>query len=197
MGWLLKLVQQILTIVTRNERKADLLHEDHLAIYEQIKSLRAEQLDQHEKEMAALQEIKQLVTIPEAVTLLFTVVDPDTNEEGEPITMYTKAMDGKPKVLRILPTDAHGNKTKLDGAATFTSSDESVLTVTNNEDGESCTFVETDAAQLDATAQILVKGDADRGEGVREISGIFDLNFGAGDAATLGFAVEDVPVATV
>lgn len=83
--------------------------------------------------------------------------------------------------------DIKGNIASPDGPPQWTSSDETVATVKAAEDGMSAVIVATGKA---GNAQITHKGDADLGDGVREISGVINLTVRALEAvafrATLG-----------
>ncbi len=74
--------------------------------------------------------------------------------------------------VSINPKTAAGHPAPLDGEATFTSSDESVITVHPTDDAKT---VLVKAAGL-GVAQLLVSADADLGEGVREFTGAIDFN---------------------
>lgn len=87
--------------------------------------------------------------------------------------------------LVLAPKTAAGNPASLDGAPTWSVSDESVLELTVSEDGLSATV----AAKGLGSAQVSVVADADLDEGeVREISGVLDLVVVAAEAATLGIS---------
>ena len=74
---------------------------------------------------------------------------------------------------------AAGNPAKVDGAPVWSSSDETILKVTAAEDGMSASV---EAVGPVGTAQVVVKADADLGEGVKEISGVLDVEVLASEA---------------
>lgn len=84
--------------------------------------------------------------------------------------------------LSITPTSAAGNPAPVDGAPVWTSSDESVLTVTASEDGLSAEAVTTGKLGV---AQVSVSADADLGEGVTTITGVLDVEVKASEAVSL------------
>lgn len=84
--------------------------------------------------------------------------------------------------LSITPTSAAGNPAPVDGAPVWTSSDESVLTVTASADGLSAEAVTTGKLGV---AQVSVSADADLGEGVTTITGVLDVEVKASEAVSL------------
>jgi hypothetical protein len=74
-----------------------------------------------------------------------------------------------------------GNPAPVDGAPVWSSSDETVLTVTPAADGLSAVAKATGKL---GTAQVSVTADADRGEGVRSISGVLDVTVQPSDAVS-------------
>lgn len=86
---------------------------------------------------------------------------------------------GRAKPVNLVINDKRGNPAKLDGMPVWTSSDESVATVTPSEDGMSATILSLGAT---GTAQISVSADADLGEGVRTMTGSALIDVIAGEA---------------
>lgn len=84
--------------------------------------------------------------------------------------------------LSINPTSAAGNPAPVDGAPVWTSSDETVLTVTASEDGLSAVAVTTGKL---GKAQVNVSADADMGEGVKTITGVLDVEVRVSEAVSL------------
>lgn len=77
--------------------------------------------------------------------------------------------------------DARGNAGALvDGVPAWTSSDETIMTAVAATDGMTAYAVPTGAP---GTAQILMRADADLGEGVRTIEAVDTVTFTAGEAA--------------
>ena len=85
----------------------------------------------------------------------------------------------------VNPVDAAGNPGKIDGKPSWSSSDESIATVVASDDGLSAVI--TAAGPL-GTVQIVVKADADLGEGVKEISGTLDIEVQGSEAVSLSVA---------
>ena len=81
----------------------------------------------------------------------------------------------------IAPVDAKGNPAQVQGAPTWTSSSETVATVTAADDGLSAVIKGVDVG----TCQINVQADADLGEGVSEITGVLDVTVVGGTAVGL------------
>ena len=84
--------------------------------------------------------------------------------------------------LSISPTSAAGNPAPVDGAPVWTSSDDTVLTVTASEDGLSAVAVTTGKL---GKAQVNVTADADMGEGVKAITGVLDIEVKVSEAVSL------------
>ena len=86
---------------------------------------------------------------------------------------------GRAKPVNLVINDKKGNPARVDGMPVWTSSDESVATVTPSEDGMSATILSLGTT---GTAQISVTADADLGEGVREMTGSALIDVIAGEA---------------
>lgn len=87
--------------------------------------------------------------------------------------------DDKTVGVSIAYVDAKGNPAQVEGAPVWSSSDESILTVTAAADGLSA--VVTPAGPL-GSAQVKVTADADLGAGVTEIVTLGDVEVIAGSA---------------
>jgi hypothetical protein len=74
---------------------------------------------------------------------------------------------------------AAGNPASVDGAPTWSTSDDTILTVTAAADGMSALVVTTGTL---GNAQVSVQADADLGTGVRTISGTLDVEVHAAEA---------------
>jgi hypothetical protein len=83
--------------------------------------------------------------------------------------------------VSINPLDRQKKPAKVDGAAVFTSSDESVATVTGNDDGLSALVV----ARGVGNYSISVSADADLGEGVVTIVGTATGTVTQGEAVSI------------
>lgn len=84
--------------------------------------------------------------------------------------------------LSISPTSAAGNPAPVDGSPVWTSSDETVLTVTASEDGLSAVAVTTGKL---GKAQVNVSADADMGEGVKTVTGVLEVEVRVSEAVSL------------
>jgi len=90
-------------------------------------------------------------------------------------------LDNQKVSVVIQPVSVKGNPAVLDDIPVWSVSDETLVSVVPAEDGMSA--VVTAVGPIGA-AQVTVKGDADLGEGVVEITGILDIEILASDAAT-------------
>lgn len=87
--------------------------------------------------------------------------------------------------LSVAFTSKAGNPAKVDGTPAWVSSNEAVVTVVAAADGLS---VVAKAVGPLGTAQVSVSADADLGEGVRLITGTFDITVEASEAVVAGVA---------
>ena len=121
------------------------------------------------------------------------VVTIPIDAQGVPMAVLQMADDSPGKIFRVKPVTAKGETGKLDGPVTFVSSDPNIMVVSPNDD-TSCILTPGPGA-LDGTgAQVQMSGDADLGAGVRQITGMQDISFVAGE--TIGFGggtLEDLP----
>lgn len=84
--------------------------------------------------------------------------------------------------LAIAPKSAAGNPAAVDGVPVWSSSDETVLTLTVADDGFSAEAVTTGKL---GTAQVNVTADADLGDGTKTITGVLDVEVKASEAVAL------------
>jgi len=112
-----------------------------------------------------------------AVALEFWQINPDGTRSK--IDMAFTLTDIQQVTLAITAVDARGNPAKLDGAPVWATSDAALLTVTPSADGMSC--VATAVGPL-GTAQVTVTADADLGAGIRELTGLLDIEIIASEA---------------
>lgn len=84
--------------------------------------------------------------------------------------------------LSIQPVDAKGNPAPIDGKAQWISSDETIVKLQIADDGLTCVAI---AAERLGNARITVNADADLGDGIKTISGTFDIEVKAGEAVAL------------
>lgn len=87
--------------------------------------------------------------------------------------------------LTIAPVDAAGNPAPVDGIPSWSSSDESVLTVSAAADGMSADAVTVGPL---GNAQVNVSADADLGEGIETLTGTLDVEVVASQATSLGIS---------
>lgn len=94
---------------------------------------------------------------------------------------YTLPVDHQVDV-QVAYVDSKGNVATVDGAPVWSSSDETLVTVTANaEDAFKATVKPVGPA---GNVQVNVKVDADLGEGVRELITLMDVTLVAGEAVT-------------
>ena len=96
--------------------------------------------------------------------------------------------DDKQCVVSINPRSKAGNPAKVDGKPTWACDTEDILVVAAD-DGLSAVVQSTGKV---AAGVVTVTADADLGEGVRAISGAFNVSVDAGQAVDFGFAFGDV-----
>jgi len=84
--------------------------------------------------------------------------------------------------LAIAPKSAAGNPAAVDGVPVWSSSDETVLTLTVAADGFSAEAVTTGKLGV---AQVNVTADADLGDGTKTITGVLDVEVKASEAVAL------------
>lgn len=90
-------------------------------------------------------------------------------------------LDNQKVSLEVVPVSVKGNVAQLDGVPVWSVSDESLVTVEPSEDGLSAVVKAIGPVGI---AQVAVKGDADLGEGVVEITGTLDVEIQASSAAS-------------
>lgn len=84
--------------------------------------------------------------------------------------------------LAIKPVSAAGNPAEIDGTPAWVVSDDTLGSLTVDEDGLGAEFV---TSGLLGTCQVSVTADADLGDGMREISGVLDIEIHASEAVSL------------
>lgn len=87
--------------------------------------------------------------------------------------------------LAIQPKDKKGNPAQIDGVPAWLSSNPDVVTLVPAQDGLSCLA----KAGTIGTAQVSVTADADLGTGVKQITGMLEINVAAGEAVSVGVIV--------
>lgn len=84
--------------------------------------------------------------------------------------------------LAIRPVSAAGNPAEIDDTPLWIVSDSTVGTLTIDEDGLGAEFVTSGALGV---CQVSVTADADLGDGMREISGVLDIEVRASEAVSM------------
>jgi hypothetical protein len=125
-----------------------------------------------------LDRIIELLEPGPAVKLVFTSVLEGKITEG---VTHMDLRDDQKTTLSISPVDAKGKPAAIDGAPTWASSDETVISLEVAGDG--MTAVANGVAP--GTARVVVTADADLGSGTTPITGTLDFNVTAGQAATI------------
>jgi hypothetical protein len=121
-----------------------------------------------------------------AQNLIFTVFYPH-------IQLYLKGLttmiltDTQQVVLHIAAVDKRGNSARLDGAPVWVSSDPTLLTITAEADGMSATGV---AVGPLGKLTVSVTADADLGEGVRELTGVLDVEVVGAEAGSFAITAD-------
>lgn len=140
-------------------------------------------IDLLERQTAILHGIYELLKKDDegnAVHLVFWKINPDGSRSK--LDMAFILTDIQQVDLAITAVDAKGNPAKLDGAPTWLSSDESILTVQPSVDGMSAVVI---AVGPIGTAQISVTADADLSPSVTQLLGILDVEVVASDAVNV------------
>jgi len=88
--------------------------------------------------------------------------------------------DGQKVTVGVSFQSAGGNPANVDGAPSWSVSNSDVLDLTVSENGMSATI---SAKGPVGTSQLIVKADADLGAGLKEITGVLDIEVVAGEAA--------------
>jgi hypothetical protein len=135
-----------------------------------------ERLDRQE---ALLKDILAVLTLPPAAKVIFTIRLGGNITEG---ATKVKIKDNQEFDVAVAFQDSVGNPATVEGAPTWTSDNETVLTLTPSADGLSAVV---SAAGPVGTAQISVSADADLGAGTTTITGVLDVEVIAGDAALI------------
>ena len=113
-----------------------------------------------------------------AVKLVFTAhLDDGTSTEVTKMDLR----DDQKVLLSIQPVDAKGQPAVVDGAPTWASSDETVVTLEVASDGMSAVA----SGVTPGAARVVVTADADLGSGVTPLSGSLDFTITAGNAVSL------------
>lgn len=84
--------------------------------------------------------------------------------------------------VKVKPVTAAGNPAPVDGKPEWVVSDDTVCTLVVSDDGLEADVVTTGKLGV---CQVSVKADADLGDGVREISGVLDVEVKASEAVSL------------
>lgn len=100
--------------------------------------------------------------------------------------MATILKDDQQVTASVEYVDRRGHPADVDEAPSWSSSDETILTVTPDPDGMSALIV---AAGGIGSAQITVTADADLGDGVKPLTAVGDFEVLAGEAFAGNFVV--------
>ena len=114
-----------------------------------------------------------------AVKLVFTAHLDDGTTQNEVTKMDLR--DDQKVLLTIQPVDAKGKPALVDGAPTWASSDETVVTLEVATDGMSAVA----SGVTPGAARVVVTADADLGSGVTPLSGSLDFTITAGNAVSI------------
>jgi hypothetical protein len=114
------------------------------------------------------------------IVFVRAVIDHLTVITGDLKTMFLT--DSQEVDLAIKPVSRKGNPAQVEGAPVWQSSDPAIVEAIPSQDGLSCV---AKAVGPVGHAQLGVSADADLGEGVRTITGIFEIDVVAGEAASL------------
>ena len=90
--------------------------------------------------------------------------------------------DSEKVLLSATPVSSAGNPAALDGVLSWESSDPGIIVLEVGKDGLVCTA--TTVGPL-GVAQVTARGDADLGDGVREVIGVLDIEVLPGEAVSL------------
>lgn len=93
----------------------------------------------------------------------------------------------------LQPVDSFGNPARVDGVPIWGVSDDNVLEIVPAADGLSADVL---AKGTVGTAQVTVSADADLGDGVRELTGILDVDVLAGEAVALNITAGPLQTAS-
>lgn len=81
-------------------------------------------------------------------------------------------------------SDKHGNAARIDGKPIWNTSDASIVGLNHSDDGFSCVAV----AGSVGTAQVTFSGDADLGDGVRQVIATLDIEIHPLEAISAGIS---------
>lgn len=84
--------------------------------------------------------------------------------------------------VTVFVTDKYSNPATLDGLLTWESTNPDLLTVTVLDDATSAELIPVGPAGL---VQVIVRGDADLGDGIRPITGLIDIEIIGGEASLM------------
>lgn len=131
---------------------------------------------------AGLANIEKAINPPEASRIVFFVEEGGKliRVEGTMVKKVTETLKLKVKV-----TDRFGNDAKVDGLLSWGSTDDSLVDVVADEDGMGATVTPKGPV---GSLKVQVHGDADLGEGVKDVAGEADLDLIAGDAELLSIS---------
>jgi hypothetical protein len=124
------------------------------------------------------------VGAPRIEFILGPVSEQSINRSTQPMASTQVLKATQQSVAALAIRDARENPARIDGVPTWSSSDETRVTVAAAEDGLSAT-IKAVGPLTESPVQINVLADADLGEGVRTIQGVLEVTVIAGDAVTI------------
>jgi hypothetical protein len=137
-----------------------------------------EKISEIEKSLAVqskiLLRIERLLTPWPATSIEFFI----NNNTTKVVNMFLKVNQSLP--LSIAIKDSFGNPARVDGLPVWALTNEALGSIVVSADGMSATLSPSGVIGM---CDVQVRADADLGEGIREILGVLNMEFIAGDAA--------------
>lgn len=174
------LLLRVFYLVTGIDKSLSILHRSvHQIALEQDahREFLAQILAEQSSQRALLHLIASNVTPPPKVVFTVRLSGQTSTGVSSVLLKANQEFDAN-----VAFTDAKGNPAPVDGTPTWENSNTDLLTVTTAEDGLSAVIVATGTP---GTGQVVVKADADLGDGVVEIIGTLDVEVVPGDAVTV------------
>ncbi len=119
-----------------------------------------------------------------AVGFAYTITDEKGDEVMTPVTLH---VDKAVTVTIGSPIDAKGRPAKIDGNPSFETVDGGPVSLTPAADGMSCKIAGVNPTADGQVVQVIIKGDADLGAGVEEITELIEVT--VLPAKAVGFTV--------
>jgi hypothetical protein len=145
-------------------------------------------LENQQKILADTAEILSWADTPIRARMTFSFAGASfTGDDGMAITLP----DDAPIQVKVTWVDAKGNVAIVDGATTWTSSDDANVSVVVDSTDSTMATMSSPAGGTLVTAQVSASADADRGSGVETIIAMVDVTVVAGTA--VGGTISPVP----